>query len=172
MVAHAGNCVMYQDRKGTLHISSWTPRYSGYIIDQDISYSHPEYSISRPLKSVSVGYGDNLRVELNHSTRGEIQTVDNEMVVTQMDAVRVGEKAIDILKNRKVISGDFRSDLRLDCLDSIIVTSKYASNIIALTDVEYSTTGGSFRGKYTGRVVSVKLETASYHVGELYAGEV
>ena len=172
MVAHAGNCVMYQDRLGTLHISSWKARYSGYIIDQSISYNHPEYSISRPLRNVSVGYEGDLRVILPHSVTGEVQTIDNEMLNTQTDATRVGERAVEILKNRKVISGDFRADMRLDCLDSVIVTSKYASNIIALTDVEYSTTGGSFRGKYTGRVVSVKLESASYYVGELYAGEV
>lgn len=172
MVAHAGNCVMYQDRLGTLHISSWRARYSGHIIDQDISYSHPEYSISRPLKNVSVGYEGEKRVVLPHSRTGETQTVDNEMIVTQADATRVGEKAVEILQNRKVISGEFRADMRLDCLDSVIVTSKYASNIIALTDVEYSTTGGAFRGKYTGRVVSVKLESASYYVGELYSGEV
>lgn len=172
MVAHAGNCVMYQDRLGTLRISSWRAQYTGYIVDQDISYNHPEYSISRPLKNVSVGYEGDLRVILPHSATGETQTIDNEMLKTQADATRVGERALEILKNRKVISGDFRSDMRLDCLDSVIVTSKYASNIIALTDVEYSTTGGSFRGKYTGRVVSVKLESASYHVGELYSGEV
>lgn len=172
MVAHAGNCVMYQDRLGTLRIATWRARYSGYILDQSISYNHPEYSISRPLKSVSVGYEGDLRVILPHSITGETQTIDNEMLITQADATRVGERALEILKNRKVISGDFRADMRLDCLDSVIVTSKYASNIIALTDIEYSTTGGSFRGKYTGRVVSVKLESASYFVGELYAGEV
>lgn len=172
MVAHAGNCVMYQDRQGTLHIASWSAHYSGYILDPSISYTHPEYSISRPLKNVSVGYEGDLRVIIPHSKTGETQTIDNELIVTQADATRVGEKAIEILRNRKVISGEFRADMRLDCLDSVIVTSKYASNIIALTDVEYSTTGGAFRGRYTGRVVSVKLESASYYVGELYVGEV
>jgi hypothetical protein len=172
LVAHAGNCVLYQDRKGTLRIEPWTPQYTGYVIDQRISYSHPEYEISRPVKSVSVGYGDDLRVTIPHSSIGEIQTIDNILIKTASDATRVGEKAIEILKNRKVISGEFRADLRVDCLDSIIVTSKYASNIIALSDIEYSTTGGAFRGRYTGRVVSVNLETAPYHVGELYAGEV
>lgn len=172
MVAHAGNCVIYQDRLGTLHISSWAAKYTGYIVDQDISYTHPEYSISRPLKNVSVGYHGSLRVNLPHSLTGETQTIDNEMIVTQTDAIRVGERAANILGNRKVISGEFRADMRLDCLDSIIVTSKYASNIIALTDIEYSTTGGAFRARYTGRVVSVKLESAPYHVGDLYAGEV
>lgn len=172
MVAHAGNCVIYQDRRGTLHISQWEAKYSSYIVDQSISYTHPEYSISRPLRSLSVGYHGNLRVDIPHSFSGETQTIDNEMIVTQTDAIRVGERAASILGNRKVVSGEFRADMRLDCLDSIIVSSKYASNIIALTDIEYSTTGGAFRGRYTGRVVSVKLESAPYHVGELYAGEV
>lgn len=172
MVAHAANCVIYQDRSGTLHISSWAAQYTGYIVDQDISYTHPEYSISRPLKTVSVGYHGNLRANIAHSATGETQTIDNEMIVNQTDAIRVGERAAEILGNRKVISGEFRADMRLDCLDSVIVTSKYSSNIIALTDIEYSTTGGAFRGRYTGRVVSVKLESASYYVGDLYAGEV
>lgn len=172
MVAHAGTCVIFQDRYGTLRIQPWTASYSGFVIDRDISYTHPEYTISKPVRSVSVGYGDDQRVEIVHSARGEVQTVDNKMVVNQNDATRVAEKTLDVLKNRKVISGEYRADLRLDCLDSIIVTSKYSSNIIALTDVEYSTSGGAFRGTYTGRVVSVRLQTAAYHVGEIVTGEV
>lgn len=172
LVAHAGNCAIYQDRRGTLRIEPWEAEYTGFVIDQSVSYAHPEYEISKPVRAVSVGYDNGARVVLQHSSRGEIQTVDNEFIRTAEDATRVGEKAIEILKNRKVISGEFRADLRLDCLDSIIVTSKYASNIIALTDVEYSTTGGAFRGKYTGRVVSVALRHAPYYVGDIYAGEV
>ena len=172
LAAHAGNCVIYQDRNGTLRVEPWSPQYSGYVIDQLISYTHPEYEISKPIKTVSVGYGNNQRVEIQHSSRGETQTVDNEFLLTLGDATRVGEKAIEILKNRKVISGEFRADLRLDCLDSIIVTSKYASNIIALTEVEYETTGGAFRGRYTGRVVSVALKSAPYYMNDLYLGEV
>ena len=172
LVAHAGCCVMYQDRRGTLRIKPWEARYGGYMIDPRISYTHPEYSISRPLRAVSVGYGDNLRLELIHSARGEVQTVDNQMVKTREDADRVASNALKVLENRKVITGEFRADMRLDCLDSVIVSSKYASNIIGLTDVEYSSTGGAFRGRYTGRVVSVKLETAQYYVGDLYSGEV
>lgn len=172
LVAHAGNCVIHQDRKGTLQVRPWSPQYTGFVIDQRISYSHPEYEISKPIKAVSVAYGDDLRLTIQHSSRGEIQTIDNVLIKTAADANRVGEKAIEILKNRKVIRGEFRADLRLDCLDSVIVTSKYASNIIALGEVEYSTTGGAFRGRYTGRVVSVNLRTAPYYVGELYSGEV
>lgn len=172
LVAHAGACVIYQDRNGTLRIEPWTPQYGGFVIDQAISYTHPEYEISKPLRAVSVGYGDDLTLTVPYSNRGEVQTVENELIRTQDDARRVADKTIEVLKNRKVISGEYRADLRNDCLDSVIVTSRYASNIIALTDVEYNTTGGAFRGRYTGRVVSVSLKSSAYYAGELYAGEV
>ena len=172
LVAHAGACVIYQDRSGTLRIEPWAPQYGGFVIDQAISYTHPEYEISKPLRSVSVTYGDDLTLTVPYGNRGEVQTVENELILTQADARRVADKTIEVLKNRKVISGEYRADLRNDCLDSIIVTSRYASNIIALTDVEYSTTGGAFRGRYTGRVVSVSLKSSAYRAGELYAGEV
>jgi hypothetical protein len=141
------------------------------MIDAFVSYSHPEYSISKPLKAVSVSYGDGERLLIDNHNLGEIQTVDNHMLMTEADAARVGERAKDVLKNRKVISGEFRADVRLDCLDPIIVTSKYASNVIAVTEVRYSTTGGAVRGKYTGRVVSISLEPEEKYSGEFYSGE-
>lgn len=172
LIAHAGACVIYQDRYGTLRIAPWEPQYGGYVIDQAISYAHPEYEISKPLRAVSVGYGEDLTLTVPHSNKGEVQTVDSELIRSKADAERVASKTIEVLKNRKVISGEYRADLRTDCFDSVIVTSRYASNIIALTDVEYSTTGGAFRGRYTGRVVSVSLKSSAYFAGDLYAGEV
>lgn len=171
MVAHAANCVLYQDRMGTIRIEPWNDRYTGYMVDAHISFSHPEYTISKPLKAVSVGYGDGERVVIANRDLGEIQTVDNPMLLKEADAIRVGERAKEILENRKVITGEFRADVRLDCLDPIIVTSKYASNVIAVTEVRYSTTGGAFRGKYTGRVVSINLEPEVKYSGEIFSGE-
>ena len=60
----------------------------------------------------------------------------------------------------------------MDVLDGIIVTSKYASNIIGVTDVKYSTTGGAFKGTYTGRVISVNLKPEEMYCGEIYLGEI
>ena len=172
MVAHAANCVLYQDRYGTIRIEPWNDRYSGYMVDPYVSYSHPEYTISKPLKAVSVGYGNNnQRLVIPNRDAGEIQTIDNPLLLQESDALRVGQRAMEILDNRKVISGEFRADVRLDCLDPIIVTSKYASNVIAVTEVSYSTTGGGFRGKYTGRVVSINLEPEDKRSGEIYVGE-
>ena len=172
MVAHAANCVVYQDRRGTIRIEPWNESYSGYMIDPFISYTHPEYSISKPLKEVSVGYGTDQRLVIANADQGEVQTIDNPMLMTATDATRVGKKAQEILSNRKVISGEFRADVRLDCLDPIIVTSKYASNIIAITEVNYSTTGGAIRGRYIGRVTSIVLEPEEKYSGEYYSGEI
>lgn len=171
MVANASACVFYQDRNGMVYIKPWEKSYSGYVIDQNVSYAHPEYTINKPLKAVSVSYGENLRTSVTVGSNGEVQTVDNPLVVNEKTALLVGENTKEILMNRKVISGDFRTDLLLDALDNIVVTSKYASNIIGITDISYSTTGGAFKGEYTGRVVSVELSSSSVYSGELYVGE-
>lgn len=172
MVAHAAACVFYQDRDGVVRIEPWQTGYAGYMIDQHVSYAHPEYSFDKPLKAISVGYGEDLREAVVVADKGAVQTVDNPMLVTRADALRVGDRAKEILVSRKTISGEYRADLRLDALDPIIVTSKYATNIVAITDIHYSTTGGAFRGSYTGRVVSLALQTDPYYSGEIYVGEI
>ena len=173
MVAHAGCCVFYQDRDGIVRIEPWKKIYSGYKIEPSISYSHPEYTFSKPLKAVAVEYGENALVEiLDVNSRGEIQTISNPLISTKEDAIRVGMAAVSVLEHRKEVSGEFRSDLRLDALDNIIVTSKYASNILGITGVNISTTGGTFRGTYTGRVISIDLAGTKIYSDEIYAGEV
>lgn len=173
MVAHAGCCVFYQDRNGVVWIKQRSEVYSNYRIDKGISYTHPEYTISKPLKSVVVEYGsENQSVGVDVASRGEVQTIQNPLIATEADALRVGETAAQLLGNRKVISGDYRADMRMDALDNVVVISKYASNVVCVTDVEYSTTGGAFRGKYTGRVISISLEPTDIRSNEFYSGEV
>lgn len=172
MVAHAGNCVMYQNRQGVMRIEPWDETYSGYQIEPKVSFNHPEYTMNKPLRAVSVGYGEDQRVVVAGGNNGNVQTVDNPLLRTEADALRVANRTVEVLSKRKVLSGEYRADVRMDVLDPIIVTSKYASNIIAVTDVEYSTSGGTMRGRYTGRVVSIHLEPELRYAGEFYAGEV
>lgn len=173
MVAHAACCVLYQDRKGVVHIEPWDKTYTDYRIEPHMSYSHPEYSVNKPMKAVSVGYGtEDGSVLIDVNNKGETQTISNPFICTEEDALRVGNNAKNLLENRKVISGDFRADLRMDVLDTVLVVSKYASNAIGVTNITYSTTGGSFKAKYTGRVISIALEPAKYYSGELISGEV
>lgn len=154
MVAHAGGCVLYQDHSGMVKLIPWgVNENTDYRIDGNVSYAYPEFEISKPLKAVTVSYGEDLAATVEVSKGGEVQTVDNELIVTEADALRVAQATADMLKGRKTVSGEYRADVRLEALDTVTVQSKYAENRVAITDVEFSTTGGAFRGKYTGRVI-------------------
>lgn len=149
MVANAGKCVMFQDREGILRIKPLDETLTDYVIEQNISFSHPEYDITKELKAVSVndglGYAEN-------SAKGEVQTVKNPLITTAEDAQEVAEWAAGTIKNRKTITGDFRADVRLDAMDKVMVESKYADKQVQITEITYSFNGG-FRGTYKGRVV-------------------
>ena len=152
-VAHMACCVLYQDREGIMRLEPRSKVLSNYEILQDVSYSHPEFEILKPLKAVEVGYGEEGSYTLSVSTSGEVQTVDNDFIKTQADAQRVAQATAELLKARKTISGEFRADPRLDALDIVTVESKYATNPVVITEMEYSTSGGGFHGRYTGKVV-------------------
>ena len=152
MVAHAGCCVMYSDTNGAVHIESREYSMSDYEIGQDISYSYPEFNMSKPLKAVSVTYGDKT-VVVNAGSTGEVQTVSNELIGSDAVAKSVANAAIGVLTNRKTITGEYRADPRLEPLDVASVHNKYATNTVVITDVAFSTTGGALRGSYTGRVI-------------------
>lgn len=154
MVAHAGCCVFYQDRDGVVHIEPWSDVYSNYKIDPMISYSHPEYSVNKPLRTLNVEYGGEEPFGMTVAYVGEVQTVDNPLITNVNTARDVAINTYKVLSNRKIISGEFRADMSLDALDNITIDSKYASSIVCVTDITYSTTGGAFKGTYTGRVLS------------------
>ena len=152
-VAHMGGCVLYQDRTGVMRLEPRKKVLSDYEILQDVSYSYPEFEISKPLKAVEVSYGEEGRYTLTVGTSGEVQTVENDFVNTVEDAERIAKATAEVLKERKTISGEFRADPRLDALDIVTVESKFATNHVVITEIEYSTTGGGFHGRYTGKVV-------------------
>jgi hypothetical protein len=124
-----------------------------YVINRFRSYTHPEISISKPLRAVSVSYGENLTETLSVDAQGEVQTVSNSFIKTAADAQRVARSTAEVLKGRKTISGEYRADPRLNALDVISVESKYADNTVVITDITYSTSGGAFKGIYSGRIV-------------------
>ena len=152
-VAHMACCVLYQDRNGTMRIEPRSTSLSDYEIRQDISYSHPEFEISKPLKAVEVSYGAETSYVLPVNATGEVQTVDNDFVRTLTDAQRVANATSELLKGRKTISGEYRADPRMDATDIVTVESKFATNKVVISEIEYSTAGGGFHGKFTGRVM-------------------
>lgn len=150
LCANAACCVMYQDRNGVLHIEPLNTAVTDYEVGQFISYSHPEYTFSKPLKSVSVN--NDLGTAMN-ATTGEVQKVSNALITTAAHANTVAQHIRDTLSERRTVSGDFRADPTLDVFDTISVESKYGSKRVVVTEIEYSY-GGAFRGKYKGGVVN------------------
>ena len=151
--SHMACCVLYQDRNGVIRIEPRGSELSDYRIRRDVSYSHPEFEISKPLKAVEVRYGEEGTYLLPVSASGEVQTVNNDFITTQEVAERVAEETAAVLQGRKTISGEFRADPRMDPLDIVTVESKFATNPVVITEIEYSTTGGGFHGKFAGRLV-------------------
>jgi hypothetical protein len=154
MCANAGCCCLWQCRDGILHMEPVGVELTDYVIGQladgiNNSYSHPEFELTKELKSVSVNSG--MGTATNSAT-GNIQTVDNPLIVNATTANAVATWCRNCLKNRKIVSGEFRADPRLDALDTVTVVSKYGSNPVQITNVKYSY-NGAFRGTYTGRVM-------------------
>ena len=153
MVAHMGCCVLHQNRSGKVRIEPHNEEVSDYIINRFRSYAHPEISLSKPLKAVEVTYGDNQKSTLNVASSGEVQTVTNEFIKTATDAQKVANRTAEVLKGRQTISGEYRADPRLCALDVVTVESKYADEKVAITEIKYTTSGGAFKGTYTGRIL-------------------
>jgi len=87
-----------------------------------------------------------------NSTTGVTQPVDNPLIVDADTAEAVAQWCVDCLKNRSLLSGEFRADPRLDVLDRITVVSKYSSSPLYITNIKY-TYNGAFRGSFSGRVI-------------------
>lgn len=166
LCANAACCVMYQNRKGVLIVEPLRENASGYAIKRFVSYAHPEFTLTKPLKSVSVN--DGMGIAENAST-GEIQKLSNKLIVDKTMANRVAEWVRATLEGRRTLSGEYRADPSLDVFDVIAVESKYgANNAIYVTSVEY-TYSGAFRGKYEGRIT--EFEPEYWYSGELKAGD-
>lgn len=153
MVANAGRCCIWQDRDGVLHIEPLNTTLTDYVIgtmENGLSnaYEHPEFTLSKELKSVRVNSGQG---EAIHSDTGMVQEVSNPLIVDEATANAVAEWCKDCLKARKTLSGTFRADPRLDVLDKVTVVSKYSTSPVYITSIKYDY-NGAFRGTYEGRV--------------------
>lgn len=151
MVANAGECIMYQDRSGCLRIEPANMAVSDYIISKFVSYSHPEFDISKELKVVNVNDG---MAVVENSPKGAVQTMDNPIVTNMAHAESVGTWAANILKNRRTVSGDYRADTSLSAGDMVTVENKFndRGNDVFITSITYSF-NGAFRASYEGRVI-------------------
>lgn len=153
--ANAACCILRYGRDGTLYVEPLNKTLTEYRVTQALSYSHPEVKLSKPLKQVVVDYGGTQPYSLAVLADGETQTVTNEYIYTSTAAASVAEWVSGVLKNRKTVSGEFRSDPRLDLYDIVTVESKYGVlTPVVITRIKYDY-NGSFRGSYEGRVLEV-----------------
>jgi hypothetical protein len=154
--ANAAGCILRYDRNGVLYIEPLKKVYADYTITSDLTYTHPEVELSKPLKSVAVSYknSEDDPYVLTISSVGEQQTVDNDYITTQEQAAYVAVFVRDALEHRGTVSGEFRADPRLDLFDIISIWSKYGQiTPVVITNIKYVYTG-SFKASYTGKVIS------------------
>lgn len=227
LIANAGGCAIYQDRKGILHIEPFVSTETDYAITHFNSYSKSDVSLSKPLKQVDVScYSYNIASEttelykgtiaisgtqellinysgmatnvsatitggaivsatyyanaciLNVTANGDVEiivtgkslekssvtvvtpsgltgetiSVDNPLITSQDRAVVIGTWVEGFMKNRMVLSSDWRADPRLDALDVVDNESDYNTNKVLMTSVKYSY-NGAFKGSGEGRVI-------------------
>ena len=166
MCANAACCVFYQDRGGSLLVDKIDNKVTDCVIKSFESYSHPEIDLSKPLKSVTVDYGDKNTFTKSISAAGENQTVKNPLVSTAEQAEEIADWVTDSLKLRSSVSGDFRPDLMIDVFDIITIESKYGAVApVAITEIKYSF-NGAFRATYKGRKIDGITVLGGFVIGE------
>lgn len=163
-LANMNSMVFYTDRDGNIHAHRLNNTIGDYVIPLEFAYSHPEIMLSKPLKEVSVKYiypstTTTEKIEQyvvrSVNTVGEKQTVENPYVSEWGAAYDMATYAINILRSRKTVSGEFRADPRLDVFDVVEIESKYGTiTPVAITNIKY-VYNGSFRGYYEGRVITI-----------------
>lgn len=158
MIANAACCIIRFDREGVLHVERLNETPSGYVISAAMSYSHPETTLTKPMKDVTVSYGEDASVVLPANTIGESQTVDNPVVATAQQATSIALWVKHTLSSRKGVKGEFRGDPRLDLFDIVEVEGKYGKiSPVAIEQIKY-TYSGSFKATYSGRVITESVE--------------
>lgn len=146
LCANAACCVFYQDRTGLLHIEPLAAWTTDYQINRFNSYQNSEISLTKQLKAVDVNNGAAI---ISVGSVGDTQQINNPLISASR-AQTVGQWVADFLENRRLLSGNFRADPRLDALDRVTNINQFAQTVVLVTEISY-TYNGAFRGSYEGR---------------------
>ena len=163
LIANAGECVIYQDRGGTLRIEPLKFDDTDYEINSFNSYSKSEITLSKPIKSIEVKIysytmGDRgmesvtTNLPINLGVTGETITVDNPLITDTNRASSLGAWLAVHLGHRMTLDSSWRADVRLDALDIVTNKNDYNTNRVRITDVEFKF-NGAFRGTSEGKVI-------------------
>ena len=163
VIANAGECVLYQDRGGTLHIEPLKFDVTDYAINSFNSYSRSEITLTKSIKQINVKvYQYTISEKGVDSTAteesiiigatGETIVVDNPLIVDSDRARALGAWMGTHLGHRMTLSSSWRADVRLDALDIVTNENSYNTNNVRMTDVEFKF-NGAFRGTGEGKVI-------------------
>ena len=165
LIANAGECVLYQDRNGTLRIEPLKYNDTDYKIDKFNSYSKSEITLSKPIKQVNVKvytYTKGERGIESTTTEvakrddtvavGETITVDNPLITENDRASSMASWLATHLGHRMTLDSSWRADVRLDALDIVTNENDYNTNRVCMTDVEFRY-NGAFRATGKGKVI-------------------
>lgn len=81
--------------------------------------------------------------------KGEVQEVNNPLITSQAQAVKVANWVKDNLSSREIVGVDWRADPRLDALDIVSVQNKYGKSPVRTVRAVFTYNGG-FRGRGEG----------------------
>ena len=163
LIANAGECVLYQDREGTLHIEPLKFEETDYEIKLDNSYSKSEINLSKTIKQFNIkvysysigdkGIESTTTEEIKVvGTTGETITIDNPLITDTARASSLVTWMATHLGHRMTLDSSWRADVRLDALDIVTNSNAYTSNKVRMTDVEFKY-NGAFRGTGKGKVI-------------------
>ena len=164
LIANAGECVLYQDRDGILHIEPLKENVADYKIGKFNSYTKSEITLSKPIKQVKVKvytYDANRGSTTTEVTYpesgsinevGEVITIDNPLITDITRARSVASWLATHLEHRMSLDSSWRADVRLDALDIVTNENDYDTNQVRMTELTYKY-NGAFRGTGKGKVI-------------------
>ena len=163
LIANAAECVLYQDRTGTLRIEPLKYDDTDYKINSFNSYSKSEITLSKPIKQVNVKVYDywigdkGIESSTTEVTKvvgltGETITIDNPLITNTTRAGLFADWIATHLGHRMTLDSSWRADIRLDALDIVENENNYNTNRVRMTDVEFKY-NGAFRGTGKGKVI-------------------
>ena len=163
LIANAGECVLYQDRSGTLRIEPLSFDETDYKINSFNSYTRSEITLSKPIKQINVKvykYSSGTDGVTSSSTEvvvgvgglGETITIDNPLITDNSRASSLGSWLATHMGHRMTLDSSWRADVRLDALDIVTNENTYNTNRVRMTDIEF-TYNGAFRGTGEGKVI-------------------
>lgn len=156
---------IWQRSNGKLWVYPPSVKLSDYIVPLNTSYSHPNIELGKPLKQINLiqcyRYHDAVENVLYRvGDSGETVTVTCPYLwKNSAQTEYLANCYARWLRDKKIISGEFRADPRLELFDVVSVETKYGLiTPVMLTGVKY-TFNGSFRCEYVGETFIADTST-------------